>query len=307
MRGHGPDISDETGGASPDVEYQPPDEVFGMLASDVRMSILLALGNPPGRTMTFSELYEATEVDDSGNFSYHLNELVGTFVRKETDGYQLMHAGEQVFGAVHAGTHRAKATVPATRFGGTCQLCGSSLLFEYRDEFVRVFCSECEAGRTFPFPPGIVPEYAIEDLPGVSARWFRTQIQRTVDGFCSVCAGPIEGELTGGVRPDQTPPQPSMAAFECRKCGKTVRVSVATIVTFHPVVEGFLFEHGFDTRTAPHSEVWDALDRTAEMVCSRKPLAIEVMFGHESERITAVVDSTASVASVERRRNDDRS
>jgi hypothetical protein len=77
------------------VEIQSPAAVFEALASETRIEILEALGDPPGETMSFAELYEAISIDDSGNFSYHLNKLLGTFVRKEGEEYLLSHAGEQ--------------------------------------------------------------------------------------------------------------------------------------------------------------------------------------------------------------------
>lgn len=300
MENRGSNDPEDPERASPTAKRCPPEDVFGMLANDTRVSILRELGDPPGRSMTFSTLFEASEIDDSGNFSYHLNELMGTFVHEKSDGYQLTQAGEQVFGAIQSGTYNAEATVPPTPIGETCQLCSSHLVFKYIDESVHVYCSGCENGRIFPFPPGLISDYDVEELPAVSARWYRTQVQRITDGFCLVCAGPVEGELVEAVRSDETSPQPSMVAFECKKCGKRSRLSTATIATFHPVIEGFLFEHGFDTRTGPHSAVWEALDRTAETVTSQDSPTVEVTFEHADELVTAVVNSEATVVSVER-------
>jgi len=295
--------TDETGSVT--VERQPSAEVFKLLASDARIEILEALGDPPGRSMSFSALYERTSIKDSGNFSYHLNELLGTFVRKDDGEYLLSHAGEQVFGSIEAGTYQAVATVDATEFGGTCQLCGGDMLFEYANERAKVYCAACEKGRAFPFPPARLSDYDLEALPAASARWYRTLVKRILDGFCPVCAGRMTGELVHGPRPAETPTDPAMASFTCDNCGKAAALSAATIATFHPIFEGFLFEHGFDTRSGPHSEVWDALADTTERTHTRDPLSVEVTFTHEGETVTGIIDANATITAVERQQVDD--
>lgn len=295
---------DATGGSalSITIERQPSAEVFKMLASDARVEILETLGDPPGSGMSFSDLYDRVSVTDSGNFNYHLDELLGTFVRKEGEQYLLSHAGEQVLGAIEAGTYQAEATVDPTEFGGTCQLCGGDMVFEYAQERVQIYCGDCEKGRAFPFPPARLADYGIEELPAASARWYRTTVKRVLDEFCPVCAGRMVGELVHGVRSSASPTEPAMAAFSCENCGKTVPLSAATIVTFHPIVEGFLFEHGFDTRSGPHSEIWDSLDDSSERTRSRDPLSVEVAFTHDGETVTTVVDEAATIERVERTR-----
>lgn len=292
--------STEDGGHALSIETRPSANVFKTLANETRIEILETLGDPPGRELSFAALYDAVDVDDSGNFTYHLNQLLGTFVRKDDDAYLLSHAGEQVFGAIEAGTYQAEATLEATEFGGTCQLCGGTLLFEYAEEKSSVYCDECGKGRSFPFPPSQLSAYDIEELPAVTARWYRTRVQRIIDGFCPVCAGQMNGELRHGVNPETEPPEPSLATFTCENCGKDVQLSGATIATFHPVFEGFLFEHGFDTRSGPHSEVWALLDDTTERTHSGDPLSVEVTFTHDGEQVTGLIDADATMTNVER-------
>jgi hypothetical protein len=293
---------DGSGDGSVSIETQPPAEVFAVLGSETRIEILEALADPPGESRSFSALYKSVEIDDSGNFNYHLDKLLGPFVRHEGEEYVLTHAGEQIVGSIHAGTYQADASVEPTAFGGTCQLCGGDLLFEYADEQAAVYCDACEQGRTLPFPAGCLSDYPAEDLPAATARWYRTYVKGIIDGFCPVCTGPMSGELERGPVVDSDPPKPAMASFECSRCGKEVAMSAATIATFHPVVEGFLFEQGFDTRSAPHSEVWDGLDDSTETVESRDPLTVELSFTHGNEYVRAVVGPDATVRETDRNR-----
>ena len=282
------------------IEQQPIADVFGILASELRIEILETLGDPPGVSKSFSKLYEEVSADDSGNFNYHLNETLGSFVRKEDELYQLSTAGEQVVGAIQAGTYSATATVESTEIGAGCQLCDGDLLFEYSQETAKVYCDECGGGRSFQFPPGQLPEYDIEELPAVTARWYRTTVKRVLDGFCPVCAGQMSGELLHGVNAETNPPKPSLTSHTCECCRKELRFSGATVATFHPVFEGFLFEHGFDTRAGPHSEVWAALDKTEEQTHTTDPLTVEVTFTHDNERVTGLITTDTTVTNVER-------
>jgi hypothetical protein len=166
----------------------------------------------------------------------------------------------------------------------------------------RVYCEECGEGRSFPFPPRCLTDYDIGELPAVSARWFRTLVKRILDRFCPLCAGELSGELIHGVDEASDPPKSSLAKFTCQTCGKQMHLTGATIATFHPIFEGFLFEHGFDTRCGPHSEVWAALDETTETTHTRDPLSVEVTFTHHEETVTGLVDTNASLTNVERHR-----
>lgn len=72
-------------------------EGFEMLGSNTRLAILLALWQaqdpspPPSEQsdpdVSFSALRERVGIRDSGQFNYHLDKLVGTFVEQTDAGY----------------------------------------------------------------------------------------------------------------------------------------------------------------------------------------------------------------------------
>jgi DNA-binding transcriptional ArsR family regulator len=70
-------------------------EALGALASEHRIAILRALAAAE-EPLPFSRLRERVEMRDTGRFNYHLNELLGRFVRETDGGYELGHAGERV-------------------------------------------------------------------------------------------------------------------------------------------------------------------------------------------------------------------
>jgi transcription elongation factor Elf1 len=283
------------------VERRSPEEVFGLLSNEIRVDILRELGRDPDGSLSFSELFGRLDVADSGKFNYHLSELCGALVRKEDD-YELTYAGKQVVGAIHAGTYTANATVDPIRVGWTCLLCGGEMVAEYRDGSAKVRCTACEKGAEFSFPPGSLDQFDRTELPHAFARWWHHTVERITDRFCPTCAGRIDGELVRPPGGDEDDPEPSMVEFECQRCGTQYRVSGATLATSHPVVEGFLVEHGFDVSDRHPSQVWGRLDESNVSVLSSEPLRIEVQFVNDGDVVTAEIARDGTVESVERSR-----
>ena len=68
-------------------EEVTPEEGFSLLGHGTRIGIIRALWRAGNDAVSFSELRERADVTDSGQFNYHLGELVGTFLRREGEGY----------------------------------------------------------------------------------------------------------------------------------------------------------------------------------------------------------------------------
>jgi hypothetical protein len=60
---------------------------------ETRLGILEALWEVADRPVRFSELFTDTELDDSAQFNYHLQQLTDKFVVKTEAGYDLSHTG----------------------------------------------------------------------------------------------------------------------------------------------------------------------------------------------------------------------
>lgn len=288
--------SDETA-----VDSRDPADVFGLLGADARVDILRALADHSGDAASFSDLFETVDaVRDSGNFSYHLQQLRGVFVRQTGGGYELTHAGRQVVGAIIAGSYTAEASVDPVDVGWDCQLCGDRMTVAYADGAATIECDGCGGGARVPLPPATVDRVDRGAFPETAAAWYHQRVRRTLDGFCADCAGRLDAELAEPPSEDD----PSFAEFACPRCGRTARLSATTVATFHPVVEGFLVECGFDTTARHPSQVWAELDDVETSVRSRDPLALAVRFEHDGEVVEVDLAPDASVERVERRRDE---
>jgi DNA-binding transcriptional ArsR family regulator len=109
-----------------------PDEAFGLLGNDTRVGIMRALwdafeSGTNDNELTYSELFERVDYDDSGNFSYHLEKLTGPFIRQTDLGYELKQTGINVVRAVLAGTMIDDPVLGPTAVDATCPLCDAPI------------------------------------------------------------------------------------------------------------------------------------------------------------------------------------
>jgi DNA-binding transcriptional ArsR family regulator len=273
------------------VERRPPEAAFGLLASDLRVAILRALGEG-GDGQTFSELRERVGEQDSGKFNYHLGKLVGSFVTRGDDGYALSLAGRQVYGAIRSGAYTADATIEPFALAGPCPMCGApELTAEYDKEVARLSCPDCDVWRNeFSFPPGTLDQFEPEELPHAFDRWMRATVQKVLQGFCSNCGGRVAGRL------ERTPdaPMPAVAVFACDRCGDELRSSPAIPVFFTPTAVSFFADHGVDVFTDP-SWRYVTPDDELDVSVAEDSLTAAVTVTRDGDKLTATVDEDVTV------------
>jgi hypothetical protein len=283
------------------IERRSPESAFALLGDDTRIDILQALGETPDAAQSFSDLRERVGVADSGQFNYHLRKLVGSFVAKTDDGYELTYAGRQVVGAMYAGTYTANARIEGVEIDGECPLCAGALEASYANETATMACTSCDDWRNeFSFPPGSLEQFDAGALPAAFDRWMMHMVEGVVDGFCHVCAGRMQGTV---VLDDDDRPfagYPAHLAFDCARCGDSVRTAASTVVYVHPAAKGFLFEHGYDVSETPSWAIWGALEPPSVDVVSRDPVRLDVGFVAGDERLVGTVEADATVSAVRR-------
>jgi len=280
------------------VDRQPPEEAFAVLANDLRVDILQALGDADD-PLTFSELRTTVDVRDSGKFNYHLGKLVGHFVVHDEEGYRLSLAGKGIYGAIVSGTYTTDAAVDPFEFHGPCPICGHpDLLAEYADERARMYCPDCEDWMNeFPFPPGTLEQFTREELPYAFDRWMQATIAKVVRGFCSNCGGRVDGKLQESQ--DQQFAMPVRAEYTCGRCGEVVQAYAGLPLQFHPIAIEFFADHGVDVLSDPTWRYFDAADTIDITVATEDPLTARVEIVIEGDSLVVTVDPDATIDSIE--------
>lgn len=286
-------MSDETAVA---VERQSPEEAFGLLSSDLRVSIVRILGEA-GEPISFSALREATDERDSGKFNYHLKKLVGNFVTKDAAGYRLSLAGTQVYGAIQSGAYTTNALLAPFEFAGPCPFCGSdSLVAAYANEKAQLYCPNCEDWHNeFFFPPASLDQYTRNELPYAFDRWMHATVMNVLQGFCSNCGGRVDGHLER-VQTDDS--RPIHVLFECGRCGDKLTASATLPVLFHPVTVSFFEKHDVDVLHDPSWHYFGAETDLHVDVMGEEPLTARVSLTLAEGELIATIQSEGTVGNV---------
>lgn len=224
-------------------EEVTPEEAFSLLGHGTRIGIIRALWRAGNDAVSFSELRERADVTDSGQFNYHLGELVGTFLRREGEGYELTYAGWQVVGAILDGTYTKQASVAPFEIDVSCVDCGSPLEASYDESFL-VRCTNCEGGLAeFSLPPGALDGRTREELVTTMPHWIRAESVFMQNGICPTCAGVVARSIEPA---SELPEHEVKVEYDCERCVWSGHTMVGPNFLTHPAVVSFYHDHGVD-------------------------------------------------------------
>ena len=216
-----------------------PAAVFALLGDETRLEILAALFESGARTSSFSTLHDRVGIRDSGQFNYHLSQLVPRFVSKVDDGYRLTSAGRRVARAVEAGYYTGSAEIESFETDGCCPLCGShGLVAAYTDEQFRVDCEACGgAVIRVRAPPTLVRGRTPREALAAFDRWSTTRVTHAHEHeLCPHCGGPVERDVRWHTAMERFEAVP---VFECRVCSGSTVTSFGALARTEPLVRAF--------------------------------------------------------------------
>lgn len=298
-----------------------PDDAFAAVGNETRMQILQTLG--ADEPLSFSELYDRVGMDDTGNFTYHLDRLVGHFVRKTGDEYALREPGNRIVQAVLSGAVTDAPVLEASRLDAPCPYCGQSIEIEFREERLLLRCPDCggayaggdtDARHLEMHPPGTV---AVLRLPpagiaGKSPRavldaaldWTLIEFLALVSGRCPRCSGDIDWSLhtcenhdtSEGVCNTCQARHALRVDYRCTNCTHHEQAVPAGLHLILSVPELMSFVSTRDIN--PIMPSWEAHARIityAEDVLIVDPLEVEFTFTLEGDELTLTVDDDLNV------------
>ncbi|SDQ59526.1 DUF7351 domain-containing protein [Natronobacterium texcoconense] len=288
-----------------------PSDAFQALGNEIRMGILDTMlertdGDGPSR-VSFSTLFDESDVDTSAGFAYHLEQLVGLYLHHHDDGYELTYAGERIARAIATGTYTHRVDRPSVELEDPCPFCDRrELEARSSDNVVTIACGDCDRSLLrLGFPPAGVESHG-DEFPAAFDRHHRHRLALAADGVCPDCSGDVSGRL---VTPsadvaDELPAEYDdhvQAEFSCHCCGIELRCPVTLAVLDHPAVVSFYHEHGEDLGDRP---IWNVGHEWAETVLSEEPLAVRVVTELEEDVLALYVDEHVSVVDVQRSTDD---
>jgi DNA-directed RNA polymerase subunit RPC12/RpoP len=270
-----------------------PDEAFSILGNETRIAIVQALGETDD-SLSFSALRAAVGTRDSGKFNYHLNKLVGSFVRRTEDGYELSYAGYRIIGAIHSGTYR-QGDRREFDLESICTICGATIEATYENEQVVIRCPGCERQLSgFGFPPGGFEDRTITELTHVFGQYVDGIFSFMLRGICLNCSGKTTGRLIEETERIDDDDAPAYVEVACDRCGELTTSHVNGYLLHHPAVASFHYDHGVDLDRA---DLWnlDLYRNESLRLLSEDPLSVRSIIELDGDRLEIVVEEDLSV------------
>lgn len=280
-------------------------DAIASLGNRQRLQILLALADrerelqEQGHSMTFTELYDAVDVDSTSQFSYHLHQLVGGFVVETETGYRLTYSGDRIARAIRSDLYESTPAFDDMEVDGTCVFCeDDTLVASLEDELFVVRCSSCDASLVTDFFPRSQSRHR---SPSEIVSSFGYRIWSSVvllrGDVCPECYGLVETTAETHDYGDQTF---AMHVNTCRECGLVLTLPLEVTAVFHPAAQGFFWRHDVSLFSTPLWEFFEYVTSglVETRISSLEPLEATVEVGIDDETIRLAVDDAGGVEPV---------
>jgi hypothetical protein len=241
----------------------PPHEAFSLLTDPNRLDIIRVIAESTAQTLPFNELYRRSDFDDSGQFNYHLDKLVGPFLQKTADGYELRHAAAIAYRLAVSGFFSDRGEAELTTVDVACVECGADqLVAVYEGDRFWVRCGECERrAAVAPFPPQALAYYDPDHTPAAFDRYTMGTMLRAADNVCPWCGSPLSAALESA--DEGWPGVEWVIRRACDHCHGWIYTRLYGLLRFHPAVISFYYERGVDILG---SNLWRAEALMSEQV-----------------------------------------
>ncbi|WP_440763555.1 ArsR/SmtB family transcription factor [Natronorubrum sp. DTA7] len=279
-------------------------DAIGSLGNRTRLEILFALVKQEDEcleqwaTMSFTELYEAVDLESTSQFSYHLDRLTDTFVVETASGYRLTYGGDKLVRTILSGAYESTPSFDDVEVDGVCVFCETSALVATMDtERFVVRCDACEATLLNDMLPRSQTRHrsaaAIVDSVGTRI-WSTYTLVR--GGVCPECYGPVDSAVDTH-EPDtgEHDGRPFYAlSHTCQECWLAIHMPIEVTAAFHPAAVGFFWEHGISLLECPLWEFFEYMvsGTVSTQVDSVDPLEVIVEITLEDESLRLEIDDS---------------
>jgi hypothetical protein len=285
------------------------EEAFALLGHEIRLAILRAFFekytpvDPDSlseareqRTLSYTEMMAATDMEDSGKFNYHLEKLRGVYVEEVEEGYVPTASAVALYEAVIA--NRPTESIPGNfDVDETCPNCAASLRGQYEQEYLTVECPACDLfwGITYRFPKNGLAVREDESVYEAlyDRMMYHVGLART--GQCPSCAGITSVTLLQERLDNESTPT---AEITCGTCSWFVTVDIVSALQFEPQVTKSLLGLGVPLSESSSMRATEQLlpDVTGQ-VSSDDPVQVTISIPYEGSVAEVVVDENLTVCS----------
>lgn len=294
-------------------DVETPEDVFRLLADDGRLDILRTIAEAQAENMqsgvaalSFSEIYEEVDIDNTSKLSYHLGELMGTFLRKEGDTYAFTHAGDQLSRFILSENFRSPPDIDPMEVEGACLFCGETALeTALHSQFFMLECTNCgQPAYAYRVRPAEVRARSGEELIDAVIWEQCGDILKARNGVCPECAGRLDTAVIDAseIPAQEVPSVPFATLSECEQCLRALSLPLTHTAAYHPAAIAFHWDHGIDVLG---SGIWTFNRFLAEDLWTASRVdgesdRFQVEFSQNRERLRLELDRSGTVTEIQR-------
>lgn len=291
-----------------------PEAAFAAIGDETRLAVLRTLGEADG-PLAFTELRRRVGYETAGNFSYHLEQLSGHFIRKIDDGYRLARPGQWIVEAVLSGAVTETPSFGRTRLDRDCPYCGSAVEFSYAQERVRAYCTECTGVYSgsdgtdgvpsgllgqLPLPPAGVQGRSVQEIERAAWTWGVRDMIALANAVCPRCSANLQQaaewcadhDATDGLCPACQNRHAVQLRSHCENCIFDHEGAFVLKFMTNTVFLSFVTDHGLN----PITDHWEFGWEYAETVESTDPFDARFVFEIADDVLTLVVEDDLAVS-----------
>lgn len=312
-----------------DSTHLSPDDAFAALGDDTRMDILQVLGEAD-EPLAFSELRDRVGMRDSGQFNYHLSKLLGHFVQKTDETYELRQAGRRVVEAVFSGAVTRNPVMEPAEIDDPCPRCGATTLVAYYRERLEHYCTDCpghygmqhakseygtagtgsEDDATYGYlgsvalPPAGLQDRTPAEMFAAATTWGNLEVVSVSRGVCPRCSAPLSESLsiceshdaTDGLCGECGNHHEIHVMRHCRNCFYEQGGAFVLALLGNLDLMEFLIDHGINPVAPSTAAAYDAavMDYDEEL-SSVDPFRARFTFTIDGDSLTLTVDDDLNV------------
>lgn len=278
------------------------------LTDETRRRILAAahrLSHEGRRDVTFTELRREAGIEDPGRFNYHVDRLVGTYLRREGDRYRLRHGSHGTALGLAACDRSDGSLTWNVETGHACPHCERAVEASYTDfEVVLLTCPEHGPVFFQEFPPALPeaePDTWIAAAVCRQHQWTEWCRRRR----CPRCFGTLDrtlaqGRLTYALDSDSPAgTTPLWGRHRCDNCGCELWYPLGTCLAALRGVRRAFDRAGLDVRTEPFPNRY-VVERTVTAGEGRTPDRARLGYRIDGYRLGFTVTADLAVAETHR-------
>lgn len=263
-------------------------EAFAALGNRIRMDMLRVLWFQ--RELTFSEFFDRVDVEDSGHFTYHLNELLDHFVYKAGEHYKVTNAGKEIVTTILAHVETDNPLRTPYHLSTECYGCGSTIAATSSRGWLRIECPECEKlYSSFPIPLSGLNDRSPADVLSVFDHRVRQIYGSLHRALCPNCFCPTTRAIVHDAEPP--PGLPFVFRHRCSHCRVEIYSLPGTGLLESPAVISFYDRHGRDLFAIPHWELDWLFDGRRITVLEEESLTYHIDITVADDRLRVTLES----------------